>query len=628
MSGMRGMGAAFERRWREGSCSPAALALVQWWQRHAPAEHRDVLAAAAALLQLRQEAGDVAVDLAAWHGRAMPSADEDAAPASDGVLVPTSTQLDAAHGGPWLGDGSAPTLLVRRDGLLLPWRHHQAEMSIVAAVRDRMVVAGRLTVAATAATINRRIARDAAALPQAWQRVAIATVIRNRAEGRRLSVITGGPGTGKTTTVARLLAVLLEHRQFPPEAIRLVAPTGKAADRLAASLRAAIAPRDAAQRDDLAGCPPALRAAIPSTASTIHALLGANPASGGLRYREGRLLALDLLIIDEASMVDPVLLEAVLAALPPAAHAVLVGDPQQLASVESGCLLADLCAAAGVAGGYDADSLAALAPLGLALPARSGAPPLRQLVCALAYNHRVASRAPLVSLAQAILAGDAAAALSAASHPGTTALNRGSPQAINERILAHARGIQACSDLAAALARLAGFQVLCALRQGPWGAQAISTAVDRALAVDAGADGWYHGRAVLITANDRNRGLMNGDVGLCWRDGRGLRVHFPRPDGALSFAPADLPGHQPAWALTIHKSQGSEYAEVHVVMPPSADHALTMRELLYTAVTRASERVQLWATEEIIAAAVRTPSGRRSGLVELIAGSAAAPSPQ
>jgi exodeoxyribonuclease V alpha subunit len=616
---MSGIGSAFERRWREGSCSSATLALVQWWLRQAPAEHREVLAAAAGLLQLRQEAGDVAVDLAAWHGRAMPMAEDDADPAADGLLVPTHAQLHAARGGPWLGDGSAQSLLVWRDGLLLPWRHHHAEVRIAAAVRDRAAVADRLTVAVAAPTIQRIFAREEAALPQAWQRVALATVIRNRAEGRRLSVITGGPGTGKTTTVARLLAVLLEHRQFAPAAIRLVAPTGKAADRLAGSLRAAITPRDATRRDDLAGCPPAVRAAIPCTTSTIHALLGANPANGSVRYHEGRQLALDLLVIDEASMVDPVLLDAVLAALPPAAHVVLVGDPHQLTSVESGCLLADLCAAAGIPGGYDAESILALAPLGLALPRSPAAPPLRLLVCALAYNHRVAAHAPLVSLASAILAGDAEAALAAADHPGTTAMARGSPQELGERILTHARAIQASGDLGSALARLSGFQVLCALRQGPWGAQTISAAVDRALAVDAGADGWYHGRAVLITVNDRNRGLMNGDVGLCWRDGNGMSVHFPRPEGALSFAAADLPGHLPAWALTIHKSQGSEYAEVHVVMPPSAEHALTMRELLYTAVTRASERVQLWTTEEIMAAAVRTPSRRRSGLVELLA---------
>jgi exodeoxyribonuclease V alpha subunit len=620
---MSAVGAAFARRWREGSCSAATLALVQWWLRHAPADRSEVLAAAAGLLQLRQEAGDVAVELSAWHGRPMPAGDDDAAPGDDGLLAPSELQLRAALGPPWLGDGSAQTLLVWRDGLLLPWRHHRAELRIAAAVQGRDAVAGRLTVAEAAPTIQRLFARDAAALPQAWQRVAIATVIRNRAAGRRLSVITGGPGTGKTTTVARLLAVLLEHRQLDPAAIRLVAPTGKAADRLAGSLRAAITPPDAALRDDLAGCPPAVRAAIPSATSTIHALLGANPATGGVRYRDGRLLAVDLVVIDEASMVDPVLLEAVLAALPPAGHAVLVGDPHQLTSVESGCLLADLCTAAGVPGGYDEDSLTALSPLGLPLPRSTTAPPLRPLVCALAYNHRVAARAPLVDLAQAILGGDEAATLIAADHPGTTSISHGSPQALADGIIAHARGIQASTGLEQALARLAGFQVLCALRQGPWGAHTISTAVDRALAADAGADGWYHGRAVLITVNDRNRGLMNGDVGLCWRGAHGLHVHFPRPEGALSFAPADLPGHLPAWALTIHKSQGSEYAEVHVVMPPSADHALTMRELLYTAVTRASQRVQLWATPAIISAAVRHPARRRSGLVELIAGGSA-----
>jgi exodeoxyribonuclease V alpha subunit len=608
--------AAFERRWQAGLCSPATVALVDWWLRHAPGPHAETLACCAGLLHLLEESGDVAVPLAAWHGHAMPVADDEGTAPDDGLLVPDADAVQAARGDPWLGDGTRPTALVLRDGLLLSWRHHQAEVQIAAAVRQSTPVAGRLGVTEAAATIASLFAHDDPLLPQAWQRVAVAAVVRNHQEGRRISLITGGPGTGKTTTVARLLAVLLMHGQIAPGRVAIVAPTGKAAERLAESLRRATAAPVPGARDDLAGCPPEVRAALPTTATTIHALLGANPASGALRYHAGRPLNADLVIIDEASMVDPVLLAAVLAAAPPPAHLVLVGDPHQLTSVESGCVLSDLCAVAGIPGGYDARTVAALAPLGLPLPTSPSAGELCGMGTTLAYNHRAGSRRPLVDLAQAILAGNSALALAAVARPPVTSLRLGTARQIADVIAGHAQEIRRSADPASAFACARSLQVLCALRRGPWGAQTIADAVDRDLCSNLRHDHWYHGRIIQITINDRVRGLMNGDLGLCWVTDGAMRVHFQRSSGLQSFATADLPGHEPAWALTIHKSQGSEYRHVHAVLPPSADHPLVMRDLLYTAVTRASDAVTVWGSPEVFTTAVRTPHGRRSGLVE------------
>lgn len=634
---------AFTQRWRNHQCSPATLALVHWWIRHAPEPHREVLALFAALVQQRSEAGDVAIELSLWYGGPMPITGEEqlasggALQISDALLVPDEQALLAVHaahagkGEPWLGDGTKKTLLVHRDGLLLTWRQHDAEQRIAAALCAEIPQLSSLSVAAAAPTIAALFAQDSPALPQAWQRVAVATVIHNRQAGRRISVITGGPGTGKTTTVARLLAVLLMHGDLSPLHIRIAAPTGKAADRLAGSLRAAVAPKNAGERDDLAGCPPAIRIAIPTTATTVHALLGANPASGTVRYHAGQPLAVKLLIVDEASMLDPILFAAVLAALPPSAHLVLVGDPHQLTSVESGSLLPDLCRVMQADAGYDMASIAAfasLAPLHALLPTTERAPRLRGLSCSLRYNFRAEAHRPLVDLAAAILHGDVNRAQQTVQVPGTTALLAVDLRRIAEHLMTHASAIQNCADVAAALKVLFSVQVLCAVRHGPSGAQTLANMVDRALCPSRNYDGWYKGRAVLVTVNDRVRGLMNGDVGMCWPINNELRVVFPRPAGNLIFSTADLPTYEPAWAMTIHKSQGSEYSTVHVVMPPAVDHPLVMRELLYTAVTRAKAHVTIWSDPAVFVAAIQRASTRRSGLVDLCAGLLARPDTQ
>lgn len=612
---MKNILAAATERWRHKLWKAPTLATIEWWLRQAPEAHRNVLALFAALVQIRESSGDVAVVLADWYNRPLPVEGDGPAP-EDGLCVPDEKSLQNAMQTPWLGDGSQESVLVVRNGLIISWRQHQAELAIAQALRHKGTQAQRLSLQKAASTIAQLFAGDVATLPQAWQRVAVATVIHNRHQGRRLSLITGGPGTGKTTTVARLLALFLMHQEVKPERIRIVAPTGKAADRLASSLRNAIAEKSQGKRDDLAACPVELRRLIPTMATTIHSLLGSNPATGTLRATAEDPLALDLLILDEASMVDPVLFAALLAALPPQAHLVLIGDPHQLTSIESGSLLPDLCKLCGADGGYDSETLTALAPLNLPLPSDPKAPALRSVVASLRHNFRAEKSPALVALAQAILAGDVALAMQSAQVKGSTWLLSGNPRQLIERMIAHAQQVQQSPDLESALVKLGSVQVLSALRQGPWGAQTLCQVVDDFLCPDQSRSGWYQGRSVLITANDQARGLMNGDVGLCWPVDGELLVHFPRPSGILSFSIADLPSHESAWAITIHKSQGSEYAQVHAVLPSSPDHPLCIRELLYTAVTRASARVAIWSSPEVFTAAIQTTGARRSGLIE------------
>jgi exodeoxyribonuclease V alpha subunit len=441
--------------------------------------------------------------------------------------------------------------------------------------------------------------------------------------GRRLFVLTGGPGTGKTTTVLRMLLMLARNaaeRGAPLPTIRLAAPTGKAAQRLAASLREG--GRVLRTRTDgplPAGWQPCLEHVLAAEAGTLHRLLGSRGRSGGFRHHAGDPLAADVVVVDEASMVDLALLRALLDALPAAATLILVGDADQLTSVGTGSVLLDLV------GALEAD----------------GAPELVRL------QHSFRAHQDLVAINHAILQGDAPAFAAAWQRAGATAIRR---QVATMQDLQRALGgwcrdlrqtLQASGAYAAVpgerddlvLAALDGLrrrQLLCALREGPFGAVEVNAALERALgdADDrhAGAP-WYPGRAVLITRNDAAAGLFNGDLGLCLlgTDGQ-LRVWFEAAatdgDGAAAggqrrvraLAPGNLPAHEGGFALTIHKSQGSEYDHVALLLPPDADNRILSRQLLYTGASRARRVLELWATDAALEMAIATPVRRAGGL--------------
>lgn len=457
---------------------------------------------------------------------------------------------------------------------------------------------------------EQRLARAVARLlgrrvPSAWPMPARATVGLDEDQARTLvaalagglTVVSGGPGTGKTSTVVRILAALFEREQelrggFPR--VLLLAPTGKAAVRLSGAILAAKQRLDA---------PEEVKLALPHQGSTIHRALGVLPRSR-TRFRHGAEAKLDadVVVVDEASMVDLALMRHLFEALPDSASLLLLGDRDQLSSVDAGNVLAELC-----------DALEA------APTAARGA------LCQLTRSHRFDAGA-LSDLAVATRVGDVVRLRRVLEAGGESAVVRapGSEDAVVRDLAARAfRNILAAPNVATALARLGTFRVLCAHRTGPFGVVGLNAAIQTHLLgarlVPAGVE-YFHGRPVLITETDAVLELMNGDVGLVWHvPGSAPSVYFERPGREpLSIAPAHLPGHETAFAMTIHKSQGSEFEHVAVVLPP-ADSPLASRELLYTAITRARRQVTLIGDPSTLEVGLSRQVLRASGLSGAIA---------
>ena len=472
------------------------------------------------------------------------------------------------------------------------------------------------------------------------QRLAVATAVR-----RHLAVIAGGPGTGKTHTVARLLAALHELANGDWPLVAVAAPTGKAADRLTAALR------DAAADPDLA-VTPAVRARLRTLeGSTVHRLLGWRPGST-TRFRHDRSHKLphEVVIVDETSMVDLPLMSKLVEALRPDTKLVLVGDPDQLASVEAGAVLADIVGPAGDDLCMTADNRAALVaatgePLdapdgpgapGTVRPARPGG--IDDSVVVLGTVRRFAAGSGIARLAAAIHAGDEDGALDVLRsgapdvgwvEAGGDARDRADLAPVRDRVVTSGRAVFAAAragDAVAALAALDEVRVLTAHRHGLVGASRWVPLIERWLSREVDgfdAAGRFHvGRPVMITRNDRRLRLYNGDVGIVVRAGDAgsagagrdpVAVAFRGGDGVRRFAPSRLDDVETAHAMTIHKSQGSQFGHVVVVLPDDTSQMLT-RELLYTAVTRAQQGVTLVGTADAVRAAVGRRVARASGL--------------
>ena len=452
-----------------------------------------------------------------------------------------------------------------------------------------------------------------------WQKLAAALALRSR-----LCIISGGPGTGKTTTVVNLLACLIEMN--PDCRIALAAPTGKAAARLTEALR---------QR--AAHLPDTIRQRLPAESFTVHRLLGVTPQGGGFVHHAGNPLAIDALVVDEASMLDLALATRLLEAVPATAHIVLLGDKDQLSAVESGAVFSELS--------LD-PSLSAACVLDLArltgTPAEQIRPPaplassaLHDSVVWFTQNFRFAGDSGIGQLAALINRGDAPRAL-ACLRAGTDASLRWlddsatapTPATLQHIVAGHAgfvamvATVATVADVSQVSAAFARFRVLCAVREGPRGVVAINAEMTRrvrsagAHPASANASPWYAGRPVLVLRNDALLKLFNGDIGITLPDASGrLMVYFPEPDGGFrAVAPVRLPPHETAYAMTVHKSQGSEFDQVLVLLPSERSRVLT-RELLYTAVTRARQQVTVCGGEAVLTNAITTTTQRRSGLL-------------
>ena len=405
-------------------------------------------------------------------------------------------------------------------------------------------------------------------------------------------VITGGPGTGKTTRIAELLVDTLERD--PDLRVALAAPTGKAAARLSESIRLRL---DAMQAS------PAVRARVPQSARTVHRLLGYQPNRDRFWSRAGTPLPYDLVILDEASMVDVLLMDALIAALPTHATLLLVGDQDQLASVDAGDVLGAICRVAHDLGSGNA---------------------LHASVQRLTRSYRFEAHPTIGDAATAILAGDSAA-LSAVVHDAARADVRGAPAPRDRAellslLVPHLETCLAAATPEAALTALDGFRVLCAEREGAWGVSGLNAEVERWLRSQGTVitERWYHRRPVMVMANDYGTQVFNGDVGVAWDADGELLVHFPAPEGTTrAIQPARLPETQTAWAMTVHKAQGSEFTNV-IVMLPAKGSGVLGRELLYTAVTRARSHVLIVGDESVMRSAVSRSVRRGSGLEAIL----------
>lgn len=489
-----------------------------------------------------------------------------------------------------------------------------------------------------------------------WQKLACAMA----AQGR-FTLITGGPGTGKTTTVVRLLALLQEAAMATGEPLRLslAAPTGKAAARLTESIGAQVQSLALDER---------VREQIPTLVTTLHRLLGSRPGSRHFRHDAANPLPLDVLVVDEASMIDLEMMASLLGALPAHARLILLGDKDQLASVEAGAVLGDLCREA-ESGGYSEATRAWLeSQTGERLEDPvlvPGDKALAQHIVMLRHSRRFGSGSGIGRLARAVNLGDAQSAratLATGAHDLHVLRLSGEQDRALERLLIEGQGggeprpqgyahylqvmlaerpaPDADSQVwdrwaGRVLAAFDQFQLLCAVRKGAWGVEALNERIAEAL-VKRGlleqSHGWYEGRPVLVTRNDYSLGLMNGDIGIALRlpeppEFPGapvrevLRVVFPRNDGSGALRhilPSRLSAVETVFAMTVHKSQGSEFAHCALILPDSLNPVLT-KELVYTGITRARHWFSLVESRAgIFEQAVQRCVTRRSGLREAL----------
>jgi exodeoxyribonuclease V alpha subunit len=586
---------------------------IQRWalMRGADAAAAQLAARAARALSLAISAGHVCLPLAELHAAQA----EDGATPGDPDTLRARLLASAVVGTPEAP--AALPLLLDGEGRLYLQRHFDYEVRLAQRLMAAAATPPQPIDAAAGAQLH-ALFGDAGAAPAAvdWQKIAAALALR-----QRLLVISGGPGTGKTSTVVKLLAALLA--QQPGARIALAAPTGKAAARLGEALR-----------QHMALLPPQQRERLPTQAATVHRLLGAHP--GGFTHHAGNPLAIDVLVVDEASMLDLALATRLLQAVPAGARIVLLGDKDQLAAVEAGAVFAELSVDPSLSAGC-VDHLAALCAVqadAIAPPVGAETSPLRDSVVWFTRNFRFAADSGIARAAADIRQGRSARLLQwlrddddAAVRwldDGGSAPGAASWATITDGYAAFFERLRRePGDVAGVTRAFERFRVLCAQRAGPRGVLALNEALTRhahaALAahgVEATRSPWFAGRPVMVLRNDPLLQLFNGDIGIALPAADGtLQVHFAHADGGFrALPPLRLPAHETAFAMTVHKSQGSEFDALLVLLPEQRSRVLS-RELLYTAVTRARRQVTLAGSAAVLAAAVDAPTRRHSGLL-------------
>ncbi|MFH2065297.1 MAG: exodeoxyribonuclease V subunit alpha [Pseudomonadota bacterium] len=453
-----------------------------------------------------------------------------------------------------------------------------------------------------------------------WQKIACLLSVING-----FTVISGGPGTGKTTTIVKIISLFLAMNPEKNPKIALAVPTGKAAARLQDAIRDA--------RDSLP-CAEEIKSKIPSAASTIHRLLGSISGSPHFRHHENNRLDVDMVIIDESSMVDLALLSKLTMALPDHARLILVGDKDQLASVEAGSAFGDICDTCRINSFSEPVSRMIFDATGMEMKNNFESNPesnIRDCMVQLVKSYRFGETSGIRKISQAINAGNDTLAMEYLEErkypdirwekvPGLRHLQAG----LKHSVIKEFHDYLSAESPSDALMIFGKFQVLCALREGPYGVHVINRLIEEIL-VSSGrirkADSlWYHGRPVMITRNDYHLNLFNGDVGIAWQDPKDfeLRVFFPdEANGFRTIHPSRIGEHETVYAMTVHKSQGSEFDNILLLLPDRESPVLT-RELVYTAITRARKQVMIWGDASVLHAAVQKRVERISGLPDAL----------
>lgn len=449
-----------------------------------------------------------------------------------------------------------------------------------------------------------------------WQKVAAVAAMRNS-----FTVISGGPGTGKTTTIAKVLALLLEQEDISQGdlTVALAAPTGKAAARLKQSISASLVELDTHE---------SVKVCFPEKALTLHQLLGARRSSARFKYNEENPLPYDVVVVDEASMVDQGLMYRLMGALPESSRIILLGDKDQLASVEAGSVLGDICGNRGSTISTAFDSV--LQDLGMDIPENSIAKntyPLADAIVLLEKNYRFGEESGIAKAAEAINRGDGETLISILHDEAYGDIRLHVPGAgekleeeVADRLGNYFKALEEDSSVGEVFERFRQFQLLTTHRRGPVGVESLNRRIEarlQQLKLITPYREWYQGKPIIINENDYSLNLNNGDIGICLYESTGEAKVVFNKEVPIKLSPARLPAHDLAYTLTIHKSQGSEFDEVLIVLPGSASPLLS-RPLLYTAVTRARKTVRIASTEERIKEAVGTPLKRASGLMEIL----------